>query len=177
MFGSSTAARQTGRLAPYVLSAIFVLLHLIFGTHISVFGAKPGFLLVLAACFAFLFGSRAGCIAGFGFGLLFDLTGTGTVGLSPLFCCVAGYALGYRQRNAFADGWKAPLVEFSLAALAYNALYYAALLMFSTGVTLDGVALARIVVSTIIDAALAAVTFWLLARHDDGLVGKSGLRL
>ncbi len=178
VFGKAAGASGGGRLTAYVLATVFVLLHLVLGNHISVFGAKPGFLLVLTASLAFMYGSRVGCIAGFACGLLFDLTGTGTVGLSSLLGSVAGYALGYRQRNAFSDGWKAPLMEFSLSALAYNALYYVCLLMVSVGFAADGGAVTRIVITTVLDIVVAWVAFAVLAgRFRGDALGSSGFRL
>ena len=177
MFGKTTGSGGADRLTPYVLVAVFGLLHLVLGNHLSVFGAKPGFLLVLTACLAFLYGSRAGCIAGFACGLLFDLTGAGVVGFSSLLGSVTGYALGYRQRNAFAEGWKAPLLEFSVAALAYNALYYACLLTVSAGVAVDGGAALRITLTTALDIALAVIPFSVLAHRSavsDGPIDREG---
>ncbi len=173
MFGKASGA--AGRLTPYVLAGVFALLHLVLGSHVSLFGAKPGFLLVLTACFSFLYGSRAGCIAGFVCGLVFDLTGSGTVGLSSLLGSVTGYALGYRQRNTFTDGWKAPLLEFSAAALAYNVLYYVCLLMVSADVTVGTGAVARIALTTVLDIAVAAVTFVVLSgRFRGDALGSAG---
>lgn len=161
----------------YVLVGVFLLLQLILGNHISVFGAQPGFMAVLTAAFAYMYGSRAGCIAGFASGLLADLMGAGPVGLLALLGCIMGYVLGRGQRNAFVDGWRAPLGEFAVAALVYNVAQFALLLMFAAGVTLDWAVVARIVASTVLDVLVAAITFAVLSRLCGGGSFGSGLRL
>lgn len=165
MFEPSTDKRPAaGGWAVYVLAAVLVVLQLVFGAHIDVFGASPDFLLVLGAAVALLHGPRAGCAAGFACGLLFDLAGSGPVGLSALLGCIAGYALGAGRRNAFSEGWRAPLAAFAVAALAYNALYFCLLLALGTGVALGWAALARVLVGTVLDVAVAAVVFAVMAR-------------
>lgn len=178
MFSSSADNGGRGRAALGVIVGVLVLLQLVLGNHVSVFGAKPGFMLVLTGVVALSRGSRAGAIAGFGAGLLFDLLGTGPVGLSSLLGSVAGYALGRGQRNLFADGWKVPLAQFAVASLAYNALYFLFLLAFSLGLSLDAVVMARVLASTLLDIAVAAGPFWLLAlaNHANSL-GSGGLRM
>lgn len=178
MFGDASGGENNRhRGSTYVLVALFVLLHLILGNHISVMGAKPSFMVVLTAALAFMYGSRAGCIAGFACGLLADLTGTGPVGLQALLGCIMGYALGRNQRNMFVDGWTGSLGEFAVAALVYNAAQFALLLMFAAGVSLDWSVVGRIAGSTVLDLVVALPTFALLGRLcGEGSFG-SGLRL
>lgn len=161
----------------YLLVIVFVLLQLILGSHISVAGAKPSFMLVLTAALAYMYGVRVGCVAGFACGLLADLTGSGPVGLLALLGCILGYVLGRAQRNVFVDGWRAPLGEFTIAALIYNVAQFALLLMFAADVSLDWTVMVRIVVSTLLDGLVAFITFALLSRLCGGGSFGSGLRL
>lgn len=178
MFGDASGGENTRhRGSTYALVALFVLLQLVLGNHISVLGAKPNFMLVLAAALAFMYGSRTGCIAGFACGLLADLTGAGPVGLQALLGCIVGYVLGRNRRNVFVDGWTAPLGELAVAALVYNAAQFALLLMFAAGVSLDWSVVGRIVGSTLLDLVVGAPTFAILGRLcGEGSFG-SGLRL
>lgn len=152
--------------AIYVYAFVMVVLQLVLGGQIKVFGASPNFLLVLAATLALVYGSRTGCIAGFACGLLFDLAGSGPVGLSSLLCCVAGYVLGRGadQRSLLGDGWRAPLVNFAVVAALYNVLYLALLLALG-GVGVPELAmLGRLVAAVAFDVALGAVAFAVVAR-------------
>lgn len=173
---SNANARGRGALCGVV--AALVLAQLVLGNHLSLLGAKPGFMLVLTAVVAMERGSRSGAVAGFCAGLLFDLLGTGPVGLSSLLASVAGYLLGRNQRNLFADGWKAPIVEFAIASCAYNVLYFLFLLAFSLGVSLDAAVLARVAASTLLDVLVAVIPFALMARSARAnSLGSGGLRM
>lgn len=162
-----------------MLAVVLVVLQLIFGAHIDVFGASPDFLLVLSATVALRGGPRAGCAAGFVCGLLSDLLGSGPVGLSALLGCVGGYALGTSRRGGFADGWRGPLAGFATMSAAYNVLYFCLLLAFGTGVTLGWAAVGRLLAATVLDVAVAALAFAFLARFSGPgqATGPGGLHL
>lgn len=157
--------RGTSRRRTLVLCVVFVLAHLVFAPHVRIAGATPGFLLVLTACLAFLDGARAGTLAGFVLGLVFDLTGSGPVGLSALLGAVAGFALGSaRPSGLLAEGWRTPAGLFALCALAYNALYLVFLLVFGTSVDMGWALVGRIAAGSVVDALLGLVTFFVLNR-------------
>ena len=147
-----------------VLSVMFVLLQLVLGGQVSFFGASPGFMLVLAASIAFLDGSRAGCIAGFAAGLLFDLMGSGPVGLSALLLCVAGFVLGWNRRNFFSEGWKAPTLIFAGAALLYNVAYPLFLMLFGFEAGYGWELVGHMAAAFALDLALGVLTFYILSR-------------
>ena len=162
MIGGSDTGTTRRRMA--LTSVVLVLAHLVLAPHISLFGATPGFLLVLTTCLAYMGGASTGTLAGFLLGLLFDLTGSGPVGLSSLLGAVAGYALGSARPGMLAEGWRSPATLFTLCAVAYNVLYLLFLLVFGSSIELGWDVLWRIVAGSALDAALGAVTFFVLNR-------------
>lgn len=154
-----------------------VVLQLVFGGNLDLFGASPNFLLVFAAAVAYMRGSKAGCVAGFVCGLVFDLLGAGPVGVSALLCCVMGFVLGLEERDHFVDGWIAPLVTFSVAALAYNVLYLVLLFVFSSGMALGLTVFARILAATVFDCVVAAAAFAVFSMFATRQVSSGGLHI
>lgn len=152
--------------AIYVYAFVLVVLQLVLGGQVKVFGASPDFLLVLAATVALAYGSRTGCVAGFACGLLFDLAGSGPVGLSALLGCVAGYALGRGadQRSPLGDGWRPPLASFAVVAALYNALYLALLLALGEAGVPEWAMLGRLAAAVALDVAVAAAAFAVASR-------------
>lgn len=158
--------RGGGGWGVYAYAAALVVLQLVFGGQVTLFGASPDILLVLAATLALAYGSRVGCVAGFACGLLFDLVGSGPVGLSSLLGCAAGYALGRSadQRSALGDGWRAPLASFAVVDALYNALYLALLLALGEAGTPEWAMLGRLAAAVALDVAVAAAAFAVAAR-------------
>ncbi|MBS5449625.1 MAG: rod shape-determining protein MreD [Coriobacteriia bacterium] len=162
MIGGSDTSTNRRHMA--VTCVVLVLAHLVLAPHVQVFGAVPGFLLVLTACLACLGGARTGTLAGFVLGLLFDLTGAGPVGLSALLCAVAGYALGNARPGMLAEGWRTPLALFAACALAYNVLYLVFLLVFGTSLDGGWALVGRVVAGTAVDVVVGFVALFVLNR-------------
>ncbi len=171
MFESDNNARGT-RLAVWIVVIVLLLIHLILGGHIQIAGATPDFLFICTAIFAFAYGPRAGCIAGFVFGLIIDLTGTGPVGVSPLLGCIAGYLMGRFRRSGFDNGWRGPLVVFAITAFAYNVLYYVFLLLLNTGIMVSIDILWRLIAVEVFDIVIGGIVFLILSavlpKHSPG---------
>lgn len=176
MIGLRNASES--RVATIVTCVVLALAHLVLAPHVRVFGATPGFLLVLTACLAYRDGARLGTLAGFLLGLAFDLTGSGPVGLSSLLGAVAGFTLGSARTGLLAEGWHVPTLLFGACALAYNALYVALLAMFGAGIDLGWALAGRIVIGTALDALVGLVAFFVLNRTS-GSRGRAsgGIRL
>ena len=156
---------------------VLVVLQLIFGGNLSLFGASPDFLLVCAAAVALMRGSKAGCIAGFVCGLVFDLLGAGPVGVSALLCCAMGFVLGLEERDRFLDGWIAPLVAFLPAAFVYNVLYLVLVFIAGTGLTFELAVFARIFAATLFDGVVAAAAFAVFSSYATSQVSSGGLHI
>ena len=63
---------------------VLVVLQLVLGGHLKLFGASADFLLVIVGLLALMRGDVTGCVAGFVCGLAFDLLGSGMVGLTAI---------------------------------------------------------------------------------------------
>lgn len=179
MFEKSEESGLTGLnpIVVYAVCAVLGLVQLVLGGHVCVFGVSPDFLLALTAVLAFVYGPRVGCVGGFACGLVYDLLGTGPVGLSPLLGCVAGYALGATSQRLLGEGWRAPLARFAVAALLYNAAYPLLLAAIDAGVSYEWAMLGKIAAATALDVAVAALALVPIARTADRRTGSGGLRL
>lgn len=177
MIGPSRAAGAERRVT-WVTCVVLVVLHLVLAGHVSVLGATPDFLLVLTACLSFMKGSRDGAIAGFVCGLVFDLTGSGPIGLSCLLGCVAGFVMGLSNRNVLIEGWRKPALTLLAVSLCYNVVYVLFLLAFGESVDFGAAALGRIVVGTLIDCAIGVVVLFVVSRRLGGQrLASGGMRL
>jgi len=154
-----------------------VVLQLVFGGNLDLFGASPDFLLVFAASAAFMRGSKAGCVAGFACGLTFDLLGAGPVGISALLGSVLGFVLGLEERDHFVDGWVAPLVTFSVASFAYNVLYLLMLFIAGAGFGFGPVVALRVFAATLFDCVVAAAAFAVFSTYATRQVSTGGLHI
>jgi len=111
------------RLVPLstLLGALVVQVALV--PYIGVAGITPNALLLAAVTIALVKGPRAGMLAGFGAGLMFDMLGTAPIGVGALVFCLVGFVAGSVQENTFAEGWLVPLVIVFFAALTAEAGY------------------------------------------------------
>ena len=85
------------------LAASVWLLQIIFSDFLSINTVRPDFCVILILYWSLIYGRTMGIGAGFLFGLLVDLSGSGTFfGLSPLSYTITGYLAGglyhYRSR-------------------------------------------------------------------------------
>ena len=145
-----------------VCVCVLVVLHLLLSGHVFVFGAAPGFLLAGACVVAAVRGRAAGCVAGFSLGLLFDLTGSGPVGLSGLVFAVGAYVLGRACEARPPEGPLAKLPACCAALLACNLAYPLFLLAFGTPLDLGWALVGRVVAGTLVNALVCAACLWAL---------------
>lgn len=155
---------QTSGLGMWATCAVLGLLQLLLGGHIDLFGAAPDFLFALTCLVAFVYGSRAGCVAGFVCGLTFDLLGAGPVGVSALLGCVAGYALALGGRSLVSEGVGEVAPVYCAAAFAYNVLTMVLLAVLGTGVELCWAAVGRVLAATALDVAVGLAAFAVARR-------------
>ena len=156
------AQPDESRRALGVCTCVLVALHLLLAPHVGVFGAAPGFLLAGACVVAAARGRAAGCVAGFALGLLFDLTGSGPIGLSSLVWSVGAFALGRACEARPPEGLLAKLPACCAALLACNLAYPLFLLAFGTPLGLGWALVGRVVVGTLVDVLVAAACLWAL---------------
>lgn len=156
-----------------LVTGLCVAVQLVLGGHVSLFGAAPNFLL----CAVFFVALRAGCtpgvLAGFFLGLLFDLLGTSTVGISSLAGCVFAYACASVWTRATLARPVRAAGAFTAASLAYNLA--CAALMSVLGMLNAPVAslIAHAALTCLLDGAFALIV---LAAYA-GLSGVRRMRL
>lgn len=158
--------------------AVLVLLQLVLGGHIDVFGAAPDFMFALTCTVALAFGPSVGCVAGFAAGLLFDLLGGGVVGISALLGCVAGFVLGATGRDAVTDSASSTAFACVAVAFAYNFLQMFVLFLLGVGVELCAEAALCACAGSVLDALVAVAACAAVRRlvRDKG-AASGGLRL
>lgn len=132
--------------------------------YVAIAGVMPNALLLGAVTIALVKGPRAGLLAGFASGLLFDFLGTAPIGAGALVFCVVGFIAGSVQENMFAEGWVVPLIVVFVATLVAEAGYMLVLTVLGEGgITIGGV-LSRAVPAGLYNAALALLVYPWVAR-------------
>ena len=163
MLADEGASRQ-GSVRLVLPCVVLVVLQLVLGGHLKLFGASADFLLVIVGLLALMRGDVTGCVAGFVCGLAFDLLGSGMVGLTALLGSVLGFAVG-RASRSMAEGWAPRLALFAVADLALNVAYLIFLTILGVLDVGGWAVLGRVVASTVADVAVAAITFFLVFGH------------
>lgn len=152
------------RLIPVLTIIAALVLQVAIVPYIAIAGVMPNALLLSAITIALVKGPRAGMLAGFTTGLLFDLLGTAPIGPGALVFCLVGFAAGSIQENTFAEGWLVPLVVVFFASLTAEVGYVLVLAVLGEGgVTLLGV-LGRALPAALYNSLLALLVYPWVAR-------------
>lgn len=85
---------------------------------------KPNLMLVVAASFGFMRGSKEGMIVGFFSGLLIDIQFGNVLGLYALIYLLIGFINGMFTRLYFDEDIKLPLLLIAASEFAYGVLIY-----------------------------------------------------
>ena len=91
--------------------------------QLSIGGIVPNFHLLVVVTLALATGPNEGAAAGFFAGLLFDLLGTGPIGLMALVLALTGYCAWLPHDAMFAEGWLLPVSVVFLASLTAEVSY------------------------------------------------------
>lgn len=132
--------------------------------HIAVGGVVPNLLLLVVVTLALVQGPRAGTVAGFAAGLLFDLIGTAPIGPAALTFCIVGFVAGSLQAHTFAEGWLLPLLILFIASLTAEVIYAIVLVVLGEGGFGIRPILGVMLPGAVYNAALAVLVYPLLAR-------------
>ncbi len=158
-----------------LVTLVCVLAQLVLGGRVNILGATPNFLLCAVFFIALKAGPRPGVLAGFALGLLFDLLGSSTLGLSSLVGCVFGYACALLCRPGVLGEPLRASVRFLGCAFLFNAARYALMVFLGIQDGAGAAALGRIALTSLLDALVTLVVClaysWLSSR------GRAGLRL
>ena len=116
------------------------------------------------AAVAFYAGSVPGSATGFGAGLLLDLAMGHVMGVSSLVLTATGYAVGrVREVRDPAHGLM-PIPVGALATLGFAAAFAAVSFMLDIGATVSPLVLRDMLLTTLLNAALALPLFGLVRR-------------
>lgn len=141
-----------------------VLLHAGLAPYIMIGGAVPNMFLLVAVTIALVQGPRAGMIAGFAAGMLFDLAGTGPIGPGALVLCIVGFAAGSVAANTFSEGWSLPLVILFFAGVITEAGYALSLSVLGEGGWGLGGLIGVMLPGALYNVAVAVLVYPWLAR-------------
>lgn len=117
--------------------------------HISIAGAKPDVILIIAALYGFMYGSSTGSLVGFTGGLLGNLLVGSYIGPDLLSKSLVGFLAGLIQRIIFVENILFPMLAIFVATGLNEVVYIG--FMFLLGET---VPLKLLLVKTILPSAL-----------------------
>lgn len=122
-------AASTGRLT--LVGIICLLGQLCIAPNVSILQGTFNFALVFTACVAMSEGGDRAVLAGFVSGLIYDLSGSGPVGIMAFELSLAGFFVGQSGRNRFAEDRLELTQVFLMMAVAVQLFYQ--VLMFVVG--------------------------------------------
>lgn len=152
------------RTIPYLTMLGALLAQVAFAPYLAIGGVTPNILLLAAVTIALVKGVRAGIVAGFAGGLLFDLLGSAPIGIGALVFCLVAFIAASVKENTFAEGWVVPLVIVFLAALTAEVAYPVMLALLGEGSVGAGAVLGKAVPAALYTAVLAVIAYPWVAR-------------
>lgn len=122
-----SALERDSRSAPtskiVIMGAVAFLLQVILAPNIAIGGISPNFFLVMLVPVCIISSQRASVIAGFVFGLLFDLVGAGPVGAMSLVMAAAGYLLSGVLSSLTLDRMSTWMIVSAVLSLAVSFVF------------------------------------------------------
>jgi rod shape-determining protein MreD len=147
-----------------LLIVVAVVLQNAFFSSLSILGAQPDILPVLAVSLGLLGGALVGAVSGFATGLLVDSALLQTLGVSSLALLAAGYLAGrYREGFEISSSLVPPALTGALALLA-AATYAAVQLVLGVETPVSLLVLREILVKGLL-AMVLAIPFYPLVRR------------
>lgn len=111
------------------LALACLVLQLAVAPNFGIGNGRIDFALVFSAIVALSIGGRTGVACGFLAGLVFDLSGTGPVGLMSLLLSVSSFLMGSECRNRLSEDFAPSVVLFAIHALAVTLVYHLAMFL------------------------------------------------
>ena len=103
-----------------IIGVVAFVLQVLIAPNIAIAGISPNFMLIALIPVAALASQRASTLAGFAYGLVFDLVGAGPVGAMALVMAVAGYLLPTLMESIRIDGIAPWLAISAVVFIASN---------------------------------------------------------
>jgi rod shape-determining protein MreD len=138
------------------LAVVVVTLQTVVISQLRLFGASPDLVILCAVAAGLVGGPQRGMVAGFVFGLTYDLALTTPFGLWTLVLCLAGFVVGLTRNEAIRDNrWLQAGIVFVASAAVVVGYATVATIFGSEGIfTLTLIPTAIVV--AIVNAALTA---------------------
>lgn len=152
------------RLIPLLTLAGALVVQVALVPYLVIAGVAPNALLLAAVTIALVKGPRAGMLAGFSAGLLFDLLGTAPIGVGALLLCLVGFVAGSVQENTFSEGWLVPLVIVFFATLTFEVGYVLVLAVLGESGVSFGDLVGLALPAALYNSALALLVYPWVAR-------------
>ena len=145
-----------------------VLVQLLLGGHVSLLGAVPNFLLCAVFFLALRKGAFAGVIAGFALGLLFDMLGSSTLGLSSLLGSIFAFACAHLGKPALLREPLWACIVFFAADVVYNLISAAVMVLLGTMGATMGEVVGLALLASVLDSLFALLVFAIYAGLSGG---------
>jgi rod shape-determining protein MreD len=162
MDGSGIPGALVARVAALAVVVVFLQTGVV--SEVPIFGVAIDLSPLVVAFVGLLCGSLAGACAGFGIGLLVDLTLVQTLGLTSLIFTVIGYAAGRLRELRDPQGMITPLLVGAGAAAASLVGYSMMEFMLGVDVPVSFELLRQILLGVLLDTAVA-LPVWALTRR------------
>jgi rod shape-determining protein MreD len=150
------------RVALLAVAAVFVQIGVV--SEIPLFGVSVDLSPLLVAFVGLLCGSLTGAIAGFGVGLLLDLSLVQTLGITSLIFTLIGYGAGRLRELRDPQAALTPLLVGTAAAACATVGYSLIEFLLGVDAPVSWELLRQIVIGILIDAVLA-LPMWALVRR------------
>ena len=169
--------RDTGksRRVALVLGAVLLALQLGVAPNIGILGGRANLALVFVGCTCLGGDVRSAPALGFCAGLLYDLAGTGPIGLMALLLTLLGWFLAASDRPGPADDLGGAMALFVPAAVLVGVVYAVVLLALGVSSSPVDALLLRALPGAALDCACFALAGMALARAGAGSGGGLSL--
>jgi rod shape-determining protein MreD len=135
--------------------------------HLSIMGARPDFILIVAALFGFAYGPQTGGLVGFFGGLLGDLLTGSAVGVGIMSKTVVGFFAGMVQRTIFVKSVVMPMLAIFIATWIHEFIYVGFLFLFGNTTSIETLIVNIVLPSAIYNAICTPPIFIVVRRFLD----------
>lgn len=160
----ASASQSNLALRIAVVAVVVVFLQIGVVSEVPVFGVNVELTPLLAAFIGLLCGSVPGAIAGFGIGLLVDLSLVQTLGITSLLYTLIGFWAGRLRELRDPQGALVPIAIGAAAAASAFIGYSVIEFLLGVDAPVSFELLQRIVLGVVVDTVVA-LPFWLIVRR------------
>ena len=136
------------------LAVVVVTMQTVVISQIHIASASPDLVILCAVVGGLVGGPQRGTVAGFVFGLVYDMALTTPFGLWPLVLCVTGFVVGLTRNEAIRDNKWLQMVIVLLASGAAVVAYAGVATIFGTEGIFTFDLIPIVVVISVVNAAL-----------------------